>query len=105
MLGAEPVTTGTGRREAQMTLTSEGRTVRGSGGCNGFSGPYTLDGRKLKFGNLISTKMACMDGMEVETGLFAALAATATYTITGEHLELFDAGGKALARFEAVHTR
>jgi hypothetical protein len=40
--------------------------------------------------------------MDVETGFFSALNATTTYAIAGTGLDLFDAKGTAVARFEAM---
>lgn len=37
----------------------EDGTVKGSGGCNNFSGKYALDGEKLTFGPMMSTKKSC----------------------------------------------
>ncbi|MBI9081334.1 MAG: META domain-containing protein [Pseudodesulfovibrio sp.] len=37
----------------------EDGTVKGFGGCNNFSGPYTLDGENLTFGPMVSTKKSC----------------------------------------------
>ncbi len=81
--GGTPVTTGPDRREAQMTLSLEDMNVKGFSGCNGFSGSYTLDGHSLRFGSIMSTRMACADGMDVENRFFAAMNATASYAITG----------------------
>jgi len=103
--GGQPVTTGPDRREAQMTLSLEDMRVKGFSGCNGFSGTYTVSGNNLTFGNVMSTKMACADGMNVENRFFAAMSATATYAIAGERLELRDAAGKVVARFESVYLR
>jgi heat shock protein HslJ len=101
-LGDRQVASVAGRRPAEMTLTSGEKRAQGFSSCNGFSGPYTLEGNKLRFGSIISTKMACLDGMDVETGFFSALSATTTYAIAGMGLDLFDAKGTAVARFEAM---
>jgi heat shock protein HslJ len=60
-------------------------TVSGIGGCNTFSGTYTVDGSKLTFGALSSTKKACGDTVDtVEQAYLAALQATQTYEITSD---------------------
>ena len=76
------------------TLTAEfGKdgTLSGSGGCNNYSGPYTVDGDKIKIGPLASTMMACTDPdgvMEQETQYLAALQMAQTYQLEGNVLEL-----------------
>ncbi len=48
--------------ESAVTLEfGEGNAVSGTGGCNGYSGTYTLDGDSLTFSPLVSTMMACAD--------------------------------------------
>jgi heat shock protein HslJ len=58
-------------------------TVSGSGGCNTFSGSYTVDGSNLTFGPLVSTQKACEDAISnLEAAYLAALQATTAYEIT-----------------------
>ena len=45
--------------EFYVTFTPEGQ-AHGSGGCNRFSGGYTLAGKTLNIGPLATTKMACV---------------------------------------------
>ena len=45
--------------------------------------------------------MACVQGMDTEAAFFKALDKVRTWKILGQHLELYDAGGNMLARFEA----
>jgi heat shock protein HslJ len=44
--------------------------------------------------------MACPDGMGTEAALVDALERAASWGIVGEHLELLDADGSRVARFE-----
>lgn len=67
----------------------EGDKVAGQGGCNRFGGPVEISGDKLRFGSLISTKMACA-AMEWETRYFQALDAARTYRLDGGALVLLD---------------
>jgi heat shock protein HslJ len=39
---------------------NDGR-VSGDAGCNSYSGPFIQDGRKVQFGELLSTRRACVD--------------------------------------------
>jgi copper homeostasis protein (lipoprotein) len=104
-LGVAGVTVGEGRREPHFILQIAEQRVAGSGGCNRFFGSYALDGDRLTFGPLGGTTMACPDGMEQEHAFHEALGKTATWRITGQHPELFDAAGKSLARFESRYMK
>ncbi len=98
-LGNTPVTT-SGEREAFFRLDSRTRRVQGSTGCNRISGTYVAERGKVSFGELISTKMACMGVMEQETAFLAVLRDAASWKVVDGALELYDAGGAFLARFE-----
>jgi heat shock protein HslJ len=100
-LGSKPVEIGAGGREVFLTLVAEGRRVQGFSGCNRFIGTYQLDGKRLRFIQMAGTRMACVEGMEQEQAFLKALDSTASWEITGEHLELYDASGGMLLRFEA----
>ena len=66
-------------------------TLSGNGGCNNYSGPYTVDGDKIKIGPLASTMMACAEPegvMEQETQYLAALQLAESYQVEGGVLEL-----------------
>ena len=62
-----------------------------------------LTGDTLRFGKMAGTMMACVDGMDTEKAFLDALGQVNKWKITGQHLELFDAAGKLVARFEARH--
>jgi heat shock protein HslJ len=80
-----------------VDATFDGGTVSGSAGCNRYTGPYTVDGAKLTFGNLATTMMACVGPAgDVESAYLANLAASATYTATAETLTIFDAKGASI---------
>ena len=96
-LGEQPVTSNDKQRAPSFTMNSADKRVSGSGGCNRFTGNYTLAGDQLKFGQLAGTMMACLEGMEQEQAFHKALTSTAAWRITDEQLELLDGGGKSLA--------
>jgi copper homeostasis protein (lipoprotein) len=104
-LGSKPAEKGAGGHKVSMTLVGEGRRVQGFGGCNRFAGGYELDGKRLKFKQMASTMMACIESMEQEAAFLKALESTASWEIRGEHLELFDTGGVMLLRFESRYMR
>lgn len=100
-LGDVPVIAGEKQREAHLVFGSQDQRVGGSNGCNRLMGGYALEGGKLAFSRLASTRMACAEGMNTEQKFLAALEQVKTWKIAGGHLELFDAAGRLLARFEA----
>jgi heat shock protein HslJ len=63
-------------------------TVSGSGGCNQYSGSYTVNGEEISFGELVSTERACLESnlMEQEGGFYAALDAATGYQVSDEQL-------------------
>lgn len=84
--------------------------MNGSGGCNKFTGGYAIDGDRLTLSQIGATMMACIDGMETEAAFLKALGRVSAWRVsawrvTGQHLDLSDAAGVAVARFEAVYLR
>jgi imidazolonepropionase-like amidohydrolase/heat shock protein HslJ len=96
-LGSEAIAPATGGRPVTITFGADGR-VSGSGGCNRFSGAYTLRGDALELGPLAATKMAC-PAMALESRVFEMLRQARRWRVGSGALELADASGKALARF------
>jgi heat shock protein HslJ len=92
---------GAGGRPVTMRLDSATTRVAGFAGCNQYSGPYTLRGDSLTFGPPISTKMACAEGMHVETRFLGGLPSTRAYEITDSTLTLLASDGP-LARFRVA---
>ena len=86
------------RREVSM-LFSKG-VVKGSSGCNGLGGRYTLDGNKLSFSDkgFMTTRMFCKDSIEPE--FLKALKQVDSYKIYGDNLELYDKNNRLLIKFE-----
>jgi heat shock protein HslJ len=100
-IGGQPSPAGAdSTRHPGFTLLAEGRKVQGSAGCNRMTGTYQLEGQKLKFGPLATTRMAC-PAMQTETAFLKALEATTRYEISGSSLTLYGAD-TAVARLEAA---
>jgi copper homeostasis protein (lipoprotein) len=104
-LGDAPVAVGSRQREPHFILNPESRRVSGSGGCNRLTGSYELNGDRLTFGQMAGTTMACPEGMDTEKAFLEALRQVNKLKITRQHLELFDAAGNLVARFEARHMK
>ena len=70
--------------------------VSGTGGCNDFTGTYTVDGEALTFGPLAATMKACSepDGvMEQETAFMGLLQSAAGYKLDGGQLQILNDQG------------
>jgi heat shock protein HslJ len=84
-----------------VTLQFEGDRLAGYGGCNQYSGPYTLEGSKLSAGPVAATKRGCMgDGNTIERAWFEVLAAPMQVERDGDALVLTASDGAKL-RFDA----
>lgn len=97
-----PVPPSTGPRDPHIVFDPEKKRVTGYSGVNNFFGGYETSGEGLRLSRLASTRRAGPpELMTLEAAFLKALAATTSYRITGDRLELLDASGGALARFEA----
>jgi putative lipoprotein len=87
-----------------ITASFDGAGVlSGAGGCNSYSGGYTVEGASLQIGQIASTAMACEAAvMDQEQAYFAALAQAATFELGDGQLVIFDAGGQEILRFVAA---
>ena len=69
-------------------------TIEGFGGCNDFSGSYTVKGDSLTVGPLMSTMMACPDPAGTfETQFMTALQNSTKWSVSAGTLDLRDDGG------------
>jgi heat shock protein HslJ len=78
-----------------LTLKFDAKQVSGDGGCNTFSGPFTVSGTDaVTIGPLASTLKACADPAldTQEQQYLAALQASKTYRVSGDTLTLFREG-------------
>ena len=93
-------------RDAFIILKDDQR-VNGNGGCNTLTGTYEIaPGNRIKFSQVASTMMACLN-MEIEEALKRALEMADNYTLSddGKFLSLNRARMAPLARFEVVYLR
>lgn len=89
------------QKAPRFVLNSATQRMSGFGGCNRLVGNHALDGNHLKFLETASTKMACRDGQRIENEFLQALPRVNRFEIHGQRLELYDAGGRGVATFEA----
>jgi heat shock protein HslJ len=83
-----------------MTFAADG-ALSGLAGCNRYSGRYTLTGRTLATGQLISTRMACAPALMNQETAFLAILGEAARAGPGDHGALIietGAGRRLLAR-------
>lgn len=92
--GAGAVSTVPTGVNANISFMPDG-TVEGFGGCNNFSGGYSLgDGDAIAIGPLMSTMQACGDPADtLERQLLTALQNSTKWSVTTGTLDLRDAGG------------
>lgn len=81
----------------QPWLQLAGDRLQGFGGCNQLMGDYTLEGTKLNFGNLGSTKKYCENVQSTEDAIKTALGQVDGYALNGDVLKLMG-GGKEVAK-------
>jgi copper homeostasis protein (lipoprotein) len=96
-----PVETVAGRAPAVLKLESATAQFASSGGCNRQLGSFRRNGEQLSFTPAVTTRDACPPGMQAEQAFVGILASVAGWRILGQTLELSDAAGVVLARFEA----
>ncbi len=91
-------------RAPDMSVTADGKTVQGLGGCNRYTGAVEIDEAtwRIRFGNIAATMMMCEHGSDVESEFFEVLGRVDNYSLSGGLLTLNRARMAPLARFEAV---
>ena len=82
-----PVQLSDSRRDAFMNFDIKEKRFFGNGGCNQFSGNYTLDKKNIHFGEVIATKMSCGD-IAFENSFLSALSKVDRYEVRGDDLLL-----------------
>lgn len=100
-LGDASVSPGSMQWEPHLILHPDSRRISGSDGCNRLRGRYELDEGHLAFSEMATTSMSCPDEAEPQRDLPNVLKRVSTVRLIRQHIEMFDADGKFLARFEA----
>jgi heat shock protein HslJ len=100
-IDGNPVTVESDKREPHFVLSAEGR-VSGSTGCNRLSGSFEQGADSFRFKQIITTKIGCPPPVQaMERAFLQVLGATTAVQISGNTLELKDAGGMVRMRLEA----
>ena len=80
----------------KVWITFDGERITGSTGCNELQGVVARDNGKLTFGDIATTRRACVgDGATLESALLNTLKGEVTYEIDSNRLKL-RAGGNGL---------
>lgn len=86
--------------EPFLEFNTENNEVHGHTGCNIMNGTYSLDSKKLTFGNMATTMMAGPD-MELERDVLDAINRTASVRKSGsDRLQVFDEEGNLLMELQ-----
>ena len=86
--------------KAFIKFDEQNKRAGGNGGCNSFGGTLTKNGNQIKISQIISTKMACQNGSDVENEFFRNLDRADRFEISGDQLRLM-AGNQTILEFEA----
>ena len=88
---------------AQISLSfNQDGTVSGYGGCNAYSGPFTLTGQTLSkgigiaIGPLVSGQRFCRDYSNQESDYLQILGKAIAYNVNGNQLSITDTSGNVL---------
>ncbi len=90
------------RVEATLEFPEEGKVV-GKGSCNRFFGSVKIEGERISFGPLGSTRMACPEAVSnQESKYLEALQSAERFTIDGSTLLIHSRGKEEPLRFARV---
>ncbi|MDR6284883.1 putative lipoprotein [Methylopila jiangsuensis] len=93
------------RVRSTLRIAPDG-AVSGRGGCNGMGGRAEIRGERIRFGQLISTQMACPPAvMRQEQAFFAALGDARSWRVDRPRrkLILLDGAGRPVATLAATN--
>ena len=90
-IDGEPVDIPESRKKPNMEVDLAGRTISGYGGCNRYQGRAELVNNVLVTGNIMSTKMACIDTQEIEDRFLKTISSqTLEFVIDEEGMRMTD---------------
>jgi uncharacterized lipoprotein YbaY/uncharacterized lipoprotein NlpE involved in copper resistance/heat shock protein HslJ len=100
-LGEEGRVAPEGRAAPHLVLQGAEARAVGSNGCNRFMAGYTVEADRIQFSPGATTRMACPGVEELAAGFDRSIEAAVRWRVLGDQLELYDADGRLLARFQA----
>jgi putative lipoprotein len=98
-LDGQEVDPGSGAKQINLHFGASDQSVSGFAGCNRFGGSFEQSGDSLSLGRMMSTMMACAEGMDREQRILQALEQVRRYSLDGDELNLLGADGKPLLRY------
>jgi putative lipoprotein len=101
---AEDIRRGGDRVQTTLEINANG-AISGTGGCNRFTGRASIAGRRITFGSIASTRMACSPAvMNQEGKFFAALGDVRAWRIdaTRRKLQILDGSGNPVIVFARI---
>jgi len=88
--------------KTELVFAADG-SVSTTIGCNRMAGAPKIDGDRLRFGPLATTRMACAEPlMQLETRYAAALDATRSFRVDASSLRFLDESGAEQVVFSRV---
>jgi heat shock protein HslJ len=87
-------------RTIHFILEAETNKVTGFSGCNTFMGSYKIDGNKISFSQIASTRMMCLDETVNETDVLNVFNSANNFNITNGELSLNNSSETTLAKFK-----
>lgn len=81
-----------------LMFSADAKSVSGTSSCNNFMGHVKINGNEISFGNLTSTKKACLD-QNIEKQYLQTLAKSAYANVDGYELTLLDANKTQILKF------
>ncbi len=103
-LAGAPLDLHDGMTPPGFRLNPEGKNLRGFGGCNRMMGSYMLDGDRLIFSGIATTRKFCVDTQGIEDRFVQALGQVRRYSIEGNILTLYGDYGE-LAKLRWANTQ
>lgn len=100
-LGTNALEPGQTNRIPDLKLDPEQGRFSGNNGCNQMVGSVELNGNRIAFSAVAATRMACMQGGDIEQQVMDALGKATRWNVLGDRLELLDNLGRRLAWFVA----
>jgi heat shock protein HslJ len=100
--GQPPAATSTPQAPISLQLLNDQPRLVGHGGCNRLMGGFQLQGSRLSFSPLASTRMACApEVMALEQRFSQSLEQVRRWSVLGGTLRLDDGRSRTLLLFEA----